>query len=298
MSERQLITAAFAAVYFIWGSTYLVNAWAIESIPPFFMCGTRFTFAGVLLYLWGYFRGQPQPTRQHWLNSGLMGILFLAIGTGSAVWALQYIDSGVTALVIAIDPLLIMLLLWMLFGQRPLWQGILGGCIGLVGTLILVGQPQFTDTSETLWGLAAICLALTAWAFASIYVSRIAQPDSRPRRSAMQMIIGGLALCIYSFVIGEAATFEWSNLTVKSAGSWLYLVTFGSIIAFSSFNFLLAKVSPEQVATSTYVNPVVALFLGWSLNNEILTNQSILAAVVLLTGVFFINRGKGQAKVE
>ncbi|MEM1214909.1 MAG: EamA family transporter [Bacteroidota bacterium] len=298
MNDRQLIIAAFLAVYIIWGSTYLFNTWAIESIPPFLMSSVRFSTAGVLLYAWGVWRGQPRPSLRHWLNSALMGILFLTVGTGSTVWALQYIDSGVTALIIAVDPLLIMLLLWGLLNQRPRWQGILGGLIGILGTLILVGQPQFTDSPESRWGLAASGLALTAWAFASIYISRIDLPESRPRRSAMQMIVGGATLFAYSWLSGEVGTFEPAALTNKSLGAMIYLVLFGSIVAFSAFNYLLSKVSPEQVATSTYVNPVVALLLGWWLNNEVITNQSMVAGAVLLTGVFFINRGKGQAQVE
>ena len=167
MSDRWLVIGAFAAVYFIWGSTYLFNYWAIESIPPFFMSGTRFLTAGLLLYIWGQFRGEPLPSSKHWWNSFWIGNLFLTIGTGAVVWALQYIDTGIAALIVATDPLLIMMLLWWLFQQRPRWQGLVGAGIGIIGTIILVGQPKFTDSPEARWGLVAIAVALTAWAFAS-----------------------------------------------------------------------------------------------------------------------------------
>lgn len=298
MSERWLIIAAFAAVYVIWGSTYLFNYWAIETIPPFLMSGTRFLTAGFLLYAWGSWRGERSPTRKQWINGAIIGLLFLTVGTGAIVWALQWIDTGIAALLVASDPLLIMLLLWWLFAQRIRWQGVVGALVGIAGMVILVGQPHFVNTAETRWALAAVALALVAWAFASIYVSRINLPNSRLRRSSIQMIAGGTGLLLFSTALGEASTFHWADLSTSSCLSWLYLVFLGSIVAFSSFNYLLANVSPEKVATSTYVNPIVALLLGWALNGEQITNQSMLAGFVMLTGVFFISSGKGQQTPE
>ena len=294
MSERWLIIGAFAAVYFIWGSTYLFNYLAIQSIPPFLMSGGRFLVAGSLLYAWGSIRKEPVPTAVHWRNSFLIGTLFLTLGTGAIVWAMQWIDTGMAALLVAIDPLLIMMLLWLVVGQRPHWRSLFGALIGVGGMAILVGQPQFANTAAERWGLVAIGVALTAWALASIYVSRLDLPNSRLQRSALQMLAGGVGLSLFSLATGEAATFRWASLTGSSAFSWFYLIIFGSLVAFSSFNYLLSKVSPEKVATSTYVNPVVALFLGWSYNGEVISSQSLVAGMVLLTGVFFINTGKGH----
>jgi drug/metabolite transporter (DMT)-like permease len=292
MSNQWLIILAFAAVYIIWGSTYLFNYQAIQSIPPFLMSGTRFFTAGLLLYTLGVWRGAPRPSLEEWRNTALMGTLFLSLGTGAVVWALNIIDTGMAALLIAIDPLLIMGLLWLLFRQSLGWRGILGGIIGIIGTVLLVGQPQLSSRPGAMLGLLAIAVGMLAWALGSIYVSRVRQPESRWRRSAMQMLGGGAGLILFSLLSGEALTFSWANMTWLSFGSWLYLIFFGSIIAFSSFNFLLAQVSPEKVATSTYVNPVVALFLGWAVNDEVVTQQSVLAGAVLLTGVFFINSNK------
>jgi len=289
MSERWLVIGAFAATYIIWGSTYMFNYWAIDTIPPFFMSGMRFFVAGLLLYAWGIYKKEPIPTTKEWGNTALIGNLFLSIGTGLAVWALQWLDTGVTSLLVAFDPLLIMLLLWLLVGQKPRGMAIIGAFVAIAGMSLLIDQPQFTDSEGAKWGLMAMAVALFSWAIASIYVSRIKLPESRLRSSAMQMITGGGALLLYSIFSGEAFTFSWSKLSLSSTLSWVYLVFLGSIIAFSSFNYLLAKVSPEKVATNTYVNPVVALFLGWTFNNEIITSQSILASAVLITGVFFIN---------
>ncbi|RME95509.1 MAG: EamA family transporter [Bacteroidetes bacterium] len=294
MSNRWLVILAFAAVYLIWGSTYFFNYQAIQAIPPFLMSGTRFLTAGLLLYGLGVWRGAPSPTWEEWRNTALMGFLFLTVGTGAVVWALHYIDTGMAALLVAADPLLIMLLLWLFFRQSPGWRGVLGGVIGIVGTILLVGQPQLKDRPGATLGLLAMIVALISWAVASIYVSRIPQPQSRWRRSAMQMLGGGGGLLLLSLLSGEAASFRLAKLDWMSVGSWLYLIFFGSIIAFSSFNFLLSQVSPEKVATSTYVNPIVALFLGWAFNDEVITTQSLLAGAVLLTGVFFINSNKHQ----
>lgn len=289
MSERWLIIGAFSATYIIWGSTYMFNYWAIDTIPPFLMSGMRFFVAGILLYAWGVWKKEPVPSAKEWGNAALIGNLFLSVGTGLAVWALQWLDTGVTSILVAFDPLLIMLLLWLLVGQKPRGMAIIGAFVAIGGMSLLIDQPQFRDSEGAQWGLMAMVVALFSWAIASIYVSRVKLPESRLRSSAMQMIAGGGALLLYSILSGEAFTFSWSKLSLSSTLSWIYLVFLGSIIAFSSFNYLLAKVSPEKVATNTYVNPVVALFLGWAFNHEIITSQSMLASAVLITGVFFIN---------
>lgn len=290
--ERWLVLGAFAVVYFVWGSTYLANAWAIETIPPFLMCGTRFVLAGGLLFAFTLGMGGPWPNLKQWANAGLIGALFLTIGTASTVWAVQFIPSSLTALIVAFDPLLIMLLMWGLIGSKPGNKAFVGAGISIVGVSMLVGQPQLSGNSATYKGLLAIGLALLAWAFASIYTSRIDMGKNRIRSTAMQMLIGGALILIFSFSIGEYQQWDLSMMNDRSFYSWIYLIFFGSILAFSSFNFLLSRVSPEKVATSTYVNPVVALLLGGWLNNELITQQSLIAGGIMLTGVYFINSAK------
>lgn len=287
--ERWLVLGAFGVTYFVWGSTYLANAWAIETIPPFLMCGSRFLIAGTLLFAFTLTMRGPWPTLKQWLNAGLIGVLFLAIGTAATVWAVQFIPSSLAALIVAFDPLLIMLLMWMLIGNKPSTKAFIGAGVSIVGVSMLVGQPQLSGDTSTYKGLAAIGVALVAWAVASIYTSRIDMGKNRIRSTAMQMLVGGFLILIFSFILGEHKTWSLEMMNSRSFYSCVYLVFFGSILGFSAFNFLLARVSPEKVATSTYVNPVVALLLGGWLNNELITQQSLVAGGIMLTGVYFIN---------
>lgn len=292
--ERWLIIAAFAVVYFVWGSTYLANYWAIQTIPPFLMCGARFTLAGLLLY--GFVMltkpGLPFPTLKQWFNTSMIGVLFLAIGTGATVWAQQFIPTSLTALIVAFDPLLIMLLMWLLIGNKPATKAFLGAAVSIVGVTMLVGQPQMSDNPDSFKGLLAIGAALFAWAIGSIYISRIDMGENGARSTAMQMITGGILILIFSVTKGDLNDFTLANVDQRSFFSWIYLVFFGSILGFSAFNYLLSRVSPEKVATSTYVNPVVALLLGGWLNDELITQQSLIAGGIMLTGVYFINTAK------
>lgn len=296
--ERLLLLGAFGVIYFVWGSTYLANYWAIQTIPPFLMCGGRFLLAGLLLYAYTYlFRKRiGAPTLKQWKNAALIGILFLGVGTGATVWAQQFIPTSLTALIVAFDPLLIMLLLWWLIDIRPAGRAFLGAAISIIGVSMLVGQPQLSGSPDSIKGLLAIGTALLAWAVASIYVSRIDMGADRVRATAMQMIAGGVLIFLFSIGKGDLTGFTFAQVDARSFGSWLYLVFFGSILAFSAFNYLLARVSPEKVATSTYVNPVVALLLGGWLNNELITRQSLLAGAIMLTGVYFINSTGGRKK--
>ncbi|MCB0631311.1 MAG: EamA family transporter, partial [Lewinella sp.] len=240
--EFWLIIAAFGAVYFLWGATYLFNYFAIQVIPPFLMSGSRFLTAGLLLFGFLHLRKVPLPSARQWFWSLILGILFLSLGSGGLIWALQFIDSGFAALIVAVDPLLIMLLLWVLQGVRPGWGSILGALLGFLGMYLLLGQPQLDKHPDAWMGLVAIAISLTAWAFATIFVSRLDQPANRFQRSAMQMISGGTVLVVFSLISGEASSFQLADLNWKAGLSWLYLVAFGSILAFSCFNYLLTKV--------------------------------------------------------
>lgn len=291
-NERWQIIGAFAVIYFVWGSTYLANYWAIQSIPPFLMCGSRFLGAGLLLFLFTLHRGAPWPTLKQWTNAGLIGMLFLSVGTGATVWAQQFIPTSLTALIVSFDPLVIMLFMWLLLKSRPAKRALFGALVSIVGVSLLVGQPQLGGNPESYKGLLAISVAFVAWAIGSIYASRLDMGKNRIRGTAMQMIVGGLAVSAFSGAIDETSTWEWTMIDRRSLWSWGYLILFGSIFGYTCFNYLLSKVSPEKVATSTYVNPVVALLLGGWLNNELISTQSLVAGGVMLTGVYFINSAK------
>jgi drug/metabolite transporter (DMT)-like permease len=294
-----LILAAFAVIYVVWGSTYLVNYLAIQTIPPLLMSGTRFV-TGSLIML-GICRAMrlQAPTPAQWRNGVVSGILLLAIGTGGVVWAEQFVDTGIAALIVSIDPLIVVLLLWALHGKKPGWNSVLGAFLGITGVILLVSQQTFFIRQNTILGVAVIFVSMLAWAFAMIFVSRANLPKSSVQVAGMQMLAGGVFLLLLSGITGEYKQFDWNKVTTQSMLSWFYLLLFGSIIAFSAFNYLLTRVSPEKVATSTYVNPVIAVLLGWALNGEQLTAQTLVAAGILLTGVFFINTrfGKKNASV-
>lgn len=284
-----LIIGAFAVIYIVWGSTYLVNFFAIETIPPFLMSGSRFVTAGVVMYGIGGLMGAKHPTKIQWRNAAFSGILLLSIGTGGVVWAEQYVDTGIAALIVAADPFIVVLLVWLMRNQRPAWNSIFGIFLSILGVALLVGQDLFLTGHSTSVGIIVIFVSILSWAFATVFIGQADLPKSSVQVAATQMLAGGLFLLLLSFAGGEFSGFNPSNISSKSFFSWIYLIVFGSILAFSAFNFLLVRVSPEKVATSAYVNPVIAILLGWWLNNETVTNQTMIAAILILTGVFFIN---------
>ncbi len=287
-----LLIVAFAIIYVVWGSTYLVNYYAIDTIPPFLMSGSRFVVAGMIMYAIGWGRGMPHPSQRQWRNAALSGILLLAIGTGGVVWAEQYVATSIAALIVASDPLVVVLLLWLIYKQRPRWNSLLGIFLSIAGVSILVGQDQFATDQHTFWGVVVIFISILSWALASIFIGKADLPKSTIQLAATQMLAGGIFLLLVSGIYQEYKAFSWASTSLRSIYAWLYLIVFGSIIAFSAFNYLLTKVSPEKVATSTYVNPLIAMLLGWGFNGEELTNQSLYAALLILIGVFFINSRK------
>lgn len=284
----RLIIAAFAVVYIVWGSTYLVNYLAIQSLPPFIMSGSRFIAAGCLLYLAGRMMGQPVGSALHWRNAMWAGVLLLGVGTGGVVWAMQWVDTGIAALIVAFEPLLVVLLLWIMRGKKPAGRSLAGVAIGVAGMALLVLQDALIADKDTALGVLVIFIGILSWGYAAIWVGSAKLPASSMQTAAMQMLGGGIALILFSWIVGEWTDFRWSQVSSKSWWAWLYLVAFGSILAFSAFNYLLARVSPEKVVTTNYVNPVVALLLGWGLNGEVISLQSLIASVLLLAGVFFI----------
>ena len=291
-SERVLIPLAFGIIYIVWGSTYLANWYAIRDIPTFLMCGSRFFVAGLLLFPISFLFGAKWPEKAHWKSAAMMGLFFFFIGNGGAVWALNYLDSGIAALIIASQPLVTVLMMWAMISKKPSARTFVGILIGLIGMVLLVVQDQFTSSDDMLKGVGMILLCVVGWGYATIKISQIPLPDSKMLSASMQMLAGGGMLLLFSLVTGDAFEFDITNITQRGVISWLYLVVFGSIIAFSAFNYLLLKTTPDKVATGTYINPVVALLLGWNLNNEVITTQSVIAAALLLTGVIFINANK------
>lgn len=284
-----LIVAAFFSIYVIWGSTYLLNKIAVMELAPFLLASIRFTTAGLLIFIIAKTLGYSlHITRKQLINCILVGFMFLTFGNGVVVWALKYVDSGFTALEISAQPLVILILMRIIEGKKIQPMSIIGVILGVIGIFLLVNQKEFITQENTVIGMIMIFACMLSWGYGSIFVSKADFPKNYFINTGYQMFSGGIMLLICSYLFDEPwiGPAEWSSQVQLSM---ILLIVFGSIIAFTSFNYLLRVVSPEKVATSTYVNPIIALFLGWYLLDELITLQSIIAAFILLTGVYFIN---------
>ena len=280
---------AFLSIYLIWGSTYLLNKIAVGQLEPFMLAGVRFLSASFLMFLIVKVSSKSlKVTLVQLKNAAIAGFLFLAIGNGVVVWALSYVDSGLAALTIASQPLIVLLLLWIIENKRIKLFSWVGVFVGLLGMYLLISQNQITSSPESLKGIIMIIGCVITWGYASIFVGKAELPKNYLVNSAYQMFFGSLWLILMSMIKQEhwISPDEW-EINVK--WSMLGLIIFGSIVAFTSFNYLLRTVSPEKVATSTYINPIVAMVLGYLVLKETISAQSVVAAVVLLTGVYFIN---------
>jgi len=280
---------AFLSIYLIWGSTYLLNKIAVGQLEPFMLAGVRFLSASFLMFLIVKVSSKSlKVTLVQLKNAAIAGFLFLAIGNGVVVWALSYLDSGLAALTIASQPLIVLLLLWIIENKRIKLFSWVGVFVGLLGMYLLISQDQITSSPESLKGILMIIGCVITWGYASIFVGKAELPKNYLVNSAYQMFFGSLWLILMSMIKQEhwISPDRW-EINVK--WSMLGLIIFGSIVAFTSFNYLLRTVSPEKVATSTYINPIVAMVLGFLVLKETISTQSVVAAVVLLTGVYFIN---------
>lgn len=284
-----LIVLAFFAIYVIWGSTYLLNKIAVTDLPPFKLASIRFISAGLIIFLIAKFmRISLAITLAQLKNTIIAGFLFLSFGNGVVVWALKYVDSGFAALEISAQPLVVLIMMRFLHGKKIQPMSIVGIVLGVIGIYLLVSQKQIISNEGSVLGMLMIFICMLSWAYGSLFVGKADLPSNYFVNTGYQMLMGGIMLAIASFCFGEtwSSPLYWSP---KVQGAMLLLIFFGSIIAFTSFNYLLKVVSPEKVATSTYVNPIIALFLGWYFLEEQITTQSVVATVVLLTGVYFIN---------
>lgn len=236
-----------------------------------------------------------KPKKVEIINACKAGIIFLGLGTGGAIWALNFLDTGLTALIIAGEPLLIVFLIWIIKKRRPMKQTFIGIFLGMLGMYLLVSQNSLVSGEEQWIGVLVIFLSMIAWGLGSIFVTDAPLPSSPLLNSGIQMLVGGIITFLISICIGEKAM-PIGTLSDKTLWSLLYLVVFGSIVAFTAFNYLLKNVATEKVVTNTYINPIIAMMLGYYFRNEIITYQSIVAAVVMISGVFIINSNRLKIK--
>ncbi len=304
-NNRNLIPliAAFAAVYIFWGSTYLAIKYAIETLPPFIMASARFIVSGAILLVWARFtKDYERPRAIHWKTSFIVGTLLLLGGNGGVVYAERYISSSLAALLVATEPFWIVLLSWLwLKGSRPNWKVALGLAIGFFGVWLLIGgQTSNVENSGSthLLGAFVVIVSAMCWATGSIYGLRSPVPKSALQTAGMQMFAGGLVLLFVSLISGELLKF---NIAEVSRNSWfglLYLIVFGSIIGYTAYSWLLKNAQPTKVATYAYVNPVIAVFLGWLIAGETFTTQMLVGAGVIVSSVVLITSHDKHSEEE
>lgn len=288
-SHRFKLLLAFFLLYFIWGSTYLAIRYAIETLPPFLMAGTRFFCAGALLYLVMRWRKVPNPAARQWLQLGVVGTFLCLGGNGLVVWSEQYISSGLAALLVSTMPLWLILLDWLwAAGPAPAGKALAGIGLGFVGLAVLIDPAQLIGSEVHLPGALTCVVASMLWAIGSIYSKKFRQPPSIFMSAACQMLGGGLALLVTAFLLDEPATFDPAQVSLASLASFLYLLVFGSIVANSAYVWLLQNASATRVSTYAFVNPAVAVFLGWALAGEQLTLQILAGAGIILAGVVLV----------
>lgn len=293
--SRLAMVAAFASIYVIWGSTYLGIRITVETMPPFAMAASRFLLAGVILYAIVRLRGAPRPALHEWRDGLVVGTLLLLGGNGSVAWAEQFVPSGITALIIGSSPLFMVLTEWAWpGGVRPGAAVLAAMLVGLGGIAWLAAPWESGPGQLHLGGLAAILAGCVSWSIGSIY-SRHARPSSSPfMASAIQMLCGSVALTIAGLLHGDFGRLDFSAISSRSWIAFVYLTLVGSLIGFSTFVWLLKHTTPARVSTYAYVNPVVAVFLGWAILDEPVTGRTLLASAIIVAAVAIITTRRSR----
>jgi len=289
--SRVALFLAFFAIYVVWGSTYLAIRYAVETIPPLVVAGLRHIIAGVFLLGWAYLRGY-RPTGREWRASVVLGFLYFVLGHGSLHWAETVVPSGWAALLIASEPIWIAVMAALVaHGERLTGKTVMGLLLGIAGVGLLVGEVTLAGQHTMVIGSIAILLGTLAWSVGVMYSLKAPLPRNALARAGMPEIVGSLILLSLAGITGEYSKFHLATVTPRSWLSLLYLITFGSIITFTAYTWLLDHVSPTLVSTHTYVNPVIAVFIGWMWAGELINFQVLLAGVLTLLAVFLVSRG-------
>jgi drug/metabolite transporter (DMT)-like permease len=297
--SRAQIIAAFASVYTIWGSTYLAIRYADETIPPFLIAGVRFLVSGTLLYMWARYCGARRPTRIHWRNATIAGGLLLLGGNGAVVWAEQFVPSGLTALIVSILPFWLVIIEWVRPPRKtPGAAVIVGLIVGFIGIVVLVGPGNLGGGDISYAAAFVLIVGSLSWALGSFFSRDAALPDSGLLTTGMEMLGGGVLLSIAAAATGELRSFHVAEVSRASALGLLYLITFGSLIGFTSYIWLLDKVSPARLGTYAYVNPVVAVLLGWAIAGEKLSFRTGVAAAIVICAVALITTTRTTSRTS
>ena len=296
-AARWRIITAFAAVYVIWGSTYVAIRFAIETIPPFLMAGARFLVAGGVLYVWARRRGAARPTRTHWRSAGVIGMLLLVLGNGAVTWAEQTVPSGITSLLVCTVPLWMVMLDWAFFGGGRPSPGVMAGVVvGLVGVGWLVGAEEMSGANRVdPAGAAALFAAQIAWGFGSLWSRQATLPKEPLLAIGMEMLAGGALLLLLGLLTGELPHFHVAQISARSYAGLIYLVIFGALIGFTAYLWLLRVATAASVSTHSFVNPVIAVLLGWAIAGEAVTTRTLLASAVIVAAVALITLSRRSA---
>lgn len=287
---------AFGLVYIIWGSTYLAIKLSIDSIPPFLMAGARHVIAGLILITYVYLKEKPSIRPRHIRSNTIIGGLLLLGGNGGVVWAEQFVPSGLASLLVSMVPIWILLINWLgLKNGKPSVKKTAGVVLGLSGLMFLI-SPLELLRAEAVNPIGAIVLmfASLSWAAGSVYTNYAKMPESKFAAISIQMLSGGFMLLIWSFIVGEYKYFNISAVTVNSYLALIYLIIFGSLIAYSAYIWLLHAAGPSLTSTYAYVNPVVAVFLGWILISEPMNPRIIISTVIIISAVALITSSHKQ----
>ena len=296
---------ALLALYIVWGSTYLAIRFAVETIPPFMHASLRFLISGAILYIWRRMAGDEAPTLSNWKATAIVGAALLLGGNGLVAWAEQTVPSGIAALMISTSPF------WLVLfeavrsgGVKPTWQSIVGLILGFGGVFLLIGPAEILGTSGRFdtFGIILLLLAPISWSMGSIYARGADLPKSTLLGTGMEMLTGAVALFLVSLVKGELSGFSFAQVSTQSWLGLLYLITFGSLVGFVAYGWLLHNAPVSLLSTYAYVNPVVAVFLGWLFANEKLTAQMGVASAIIIASVILINSARQastkQVKVQ
>lgn len=289
---------ALGLIYFIWGSTYLGISVAIETMPPLIMAGTRFVIAGLMLLAWKWPRHGARPTAIHWRSALIVGSLMLLGGNGGVTVAEEYgVPTGFVALMIGAVPIWITVLNWLFFGApRPNGRMALGLAAGLSGLVLLLGPSTLVSGEEAVdpTGVLLLIMAALTWATGSLYSRKGALPDAPLLATGMEMFMGGVALFAVATVRGEWGDLDLALISGKSLIALVYLTLIGSLVAFTAYTWLLRNTTPTRAASYGYVNPVVAMLLGWFVLDEVITLRMIVAAAIIIGSVRVITSLRAQ----
>jgi len=292
------VLLAFAAIYLIWGSTFLAIRYAVETIPPLITAGTRHLVAGSILLLWCWKRG-ILPERRHWIPSIILGALFFLGGHGTLHWAEKHVPSGLAALLISTEPIVIVLLGAVIPPKvKPKGSAIIGLVLGTVGVALLMGADVFRASSAAMIAGLAVLFSSVSWSVGVVYSRRADLPRDPYLNAAMSMLTGSVLLLLTGAFTGEFAALHPNNVTLRSGLSLAYLIVFGSLIAYSAYMWLLENRSTALVATHAYVNPVVAVILGWFFASEEMNLRTLAAGGLIVLAIIFVSRGTRSETVE